>query len=90
MLRGTATVRVSDEGVASVVAQVCIYWVTTRHSIGMPYSLMVTSSNRPSLPSWDVLLFTLFYVDADDRQFLFDIHPPLGKLVFFWVSRCVF
>lgn len=36
---------------------------------------------------FDEYHFGRFTNQYNDRQFLFDIHPPLGKLVFFWVSR---
>jgi hypothetical protein len=33
--------------------------------------------------------FGRFTNQYNDGQFLFDIHPPLGKLVFYWASRAV-
>jgi len=45
------------------------------------------TSPRPTLPAADEFHFGRFTNQYHAGTYLFDIHPPLGKLVFYYVSR---
>ena len=67
-----------------------------QHEAWIPYLILVISAatrfyrlDQPRGVVFDEGHFGRFTNQYTDGQFLFDIHPPLGKLVFYWVGRVI-
>jgi hypothetical protein len=67
-----------------------------RNEAWVPWLLLAISAvtrfyrlDQPRGVVFDEGHFGRFTNQYTDGQFLFDIHPPLGKLVFYWVGRLV-